>query len=387
MTQPKVLIHLQTLLGAGHLVRMAAILDALMTQGNMEVHLVTGNLPHPHITLPCSVHHQLPPCRARDETFRELIDERGNPIDDAWMQNRARKLMDIYNQVRPDAIVTEMFPFGRHKLAFELLPMLEAAKTEAIPAKIISSVRDILVRKKDPAKSQDSKTYCEKFYDLVLVHGDEEFVPFDHSFPLAKRLGPFVIHTGYVTDAKRYQPNGHDPYDVIVSVGSGVTGRKLIQTALDAIPHTKFKQAHWLFLTGQEMPDLCLPNPKKTQASITVKTFDNALPSHLSQAQLSVSQGGYNTLTEVLKAKVRSVVVPFSTPSETEQVARAVLLQNAKYIQYVDPKNINEKTLAKAINKAATMKRNPPPFDTDGAQRSARFIGAEATEIHRLRSA
>ena len=75
---------------------------------------------------------QLPPCKAADSTFLALIDEHGRPVTESWKENRRARLLDVFDAVRPDVVMVEMFPFGRRALEFEILPLLERAQA-AVP--------------------------------------------------------------------------------------------------------------------------------------------------------------------------------------------------------------------------------------------------------------
>ena len=51
--------------------------------------------------------------------------------------------------------------------------------------------------------------------------------------------------------------------------------------------------------------------------------FRSDFASLLNGAALSVSQAGYNTVCDILRAGCRSLLVPFSAGGETEQSVRA----------------------------------------------------------------
>ena len=52
--------------------------------------------------------------------------------------------VDAVREFEPDALIVEMFPFGRKKLADEILALIAAARSRSC-AKIFCSVRDILI--------------------------------------------------------------------------------------------------------------------------------------------------------------------------------------------------------------------------------------------------
>ena len=142
----RALIHVHHLLGPGHAVRAAALGRALASAG-VEVVLAAGNrLPPTLDTAGLSVA-ELPPAQASDASFRTLLQGDGTPIDDAWRTERRRRLLALLQEVGPDIILTETYPFGRRMLAFELEPLLVAARERRPRPLVAASVRDILVRK------------------------------------------------------------------------------------------------------------------------------------------------------------------------------------------------------------------------------------------------
>ena len=77
----KVMIHVQHLMGIGHLRRTAVLARALATDG-MRVVMVSGGMPVPGLDVGGANFVQLPPTRARDLTYKTLVDEHGDVVDD-----------------------------------------------------------------------------------------------------------------------------------------------------------------------------------------------------------------------------------------------------------------------------------------------------------------
>src|SRR5262249_19832746 len=123
--------------------------------------------------------------RAADSSFTAILDENGAVVDDPWKSRRRDALLHLFAETRPDALVTEMYPFGRRQFRFELTPLLEAAKEAAKPPLIACSVRDILVTKQKPGRAEEMAETARRFYDLVLVHSDPKLIPFGATFPRA----------------------------------------------------------------------------------------------------------------------------------------------------------------------------------------------------------
>jgi predicted glycosyltransferase len=147
----RVFFHVQHLLGIGHL-RRAATLARALAEGGFDVLLVSGGAPVTGLALGAARFHQLPPLRAADETLRELSRLDGTPLDEAFRAARVKALLDLLRAEAPAILITEQFPFGRTRLRFELLPLLEAAKAMNPRPRIVSSVRDVVRRSASPPR-------------------------------------------------------------------------------------------------------------------------------------------------------------------------------------------------------------------------------------------
>ena len=103
----------------------------------------------------------------------------------------------------------------------------------------------------------------------------------------------------------------------------------------------------------------------------------------MANCTLSISQGGYNTVMEMIAARTRGVIVPYAGGLETEQTLRARLLENRSGIRAIDENTLATNCLAEAVNAALAT---PPPdafgLNTDGADTSAALI-RDWLAIHR----
>ena len=146
MSAPKVLFYVQHLLGIGHIKRATTLARAMAGEG-LEVTVVSGGADVQVVDVNRMTFVQLPPVRASDRNFGGLVDADGEPVSEALKAQRRDALLQCFNYVRPDAVMIELFPFGRRQLRFEIIPLLEAARAAGPRPRIISSVRDILVEK------------------------------------------------------------------------------------------------------------------------------------------------------------------------------------------------------------------------------------------------
>lgn len=386
MSARRVLVYVQHLLGTGHL-RRAALLGDAMTRAGMQVTLVSGGMPVLGLVANVARFVQLPPVAAADLGFKSLVDAQGRTVDDGLKQARRDQLLTLLHETRPDAVVIELFPFGRRQMRFELLPLLDAARATRPAPVIVSSVRDVLGGSRDPERQLRMLAYFDQYFDHVLVHGDPALLTFDQTFAHVDRLGPRLHYTGYVVDPSvATDPDqggdicGHD--EVIVSAGGGAVGRDLLEAAIRARALSVFAGLRWRILVGSAMgAGACaelqaLARPYDVHGNgIIVEPNRTDFSALLRRCRLSISQAGYNTVIETLQAGARAVMVPFAGGSETEQALRARVLASHSWIDIVEEADLTPLTLAQAIDRASgRAPLRPDVVALDGAHASARLI-------------
>jgi hypothetical protein len=94
----------------------------------------------------------------------------------------------------------------------------------------------------------------------------------------------------------------------------------------------------------------------------------------LRRAAASVSQCGYNTALEVVRAGLPALVVPYATPEEDEQLRRARRLERLGALRVLDPERLDAETLAVAVESLLSFDPLPPAIDLDGARRTADLL-------------
>ncbi|WP_420402866.1 glycosyltransferase family protein [Nisaea sp.] len=379
MTEPRsksLFLYVQNLLGIGHLRRAAAVARAAAEAG-FEVHFVSGGMPVPDLDIGAATLHQLPPVRAADSLFKVLEDENGQEIDDAWKAARRDRLLALFEETRPAILFTELFPFGRRQMRFELLPLLDLAKDAPWRPKIVSSMRDILVTKPRPDRNREIVETAGRYYDLVLVHGDERVISLADTFPMYGDLTPPVRYTGYVLnpiDSGSGQGDGAG--EIVVSAGGGAVGGNFMRALARLRPELPFADRTWRFVTGPHMPeDAARDIEREAGPGVIVERSRPDLAALISRAYLSISQAGYNTLAEILTAGTASVVIPFVGGVETEQRVRADLLARRGRLAVVPEDALARDTLAAAMERAvAARDKGVAGVDLGGAAGTARIL-------------
>ena len=373
-----VFFWVQHLLGVGHLTRAATLVRAMRRHG-LEVTLASGGLPVSGLDLAGGELLQLAPVQCPAGDFSRLLDERGAPVDAAFRGRRTRMLAEAFAARRPRLLLLEMFPFGRRQMRFELDPLLEAARARVPRPPIVASVRDILVQGRKPGREAEMLERALGF-DAVLVHGDPALVPFGATFPLSARLGRRLIHTGYVVEPRPCDDGAGDGADgegeIIVSAGGGRVGERLLATAIRAQALVPDGPA-WRLLVGWHVSAADFEAlARHARPGLVVERARADFRSLLGRAALSVSQGGYNTVAEVLEAGCQAIVVPYAEGGETEQALRARLLAERGLLQILEADGLDAAGLARAIGAAlARPAGTAPPPCMNGADVTARLLG------------
>jgi predicted glycosyltransferase len=386
-----ILFYVQHLLGIGHLRRAAAIARALDARG-LRVDFVSGGMPLTDLEIGGARLVQLPPLQSRDEAFSALVDDRGRAVDDDWKAARAGKLLAAFQAARPKVIMTEMFPFGRRQMRFELVPLLESARVQSPQPTVVCSVRDILNRQQKREKIDWIVDTLNRYFDRVLVHGDPHLLALDATFPDLARVNPPVEYTGYVvtTPPAAARPRkGSSPASeggVIVSTGGGRVGEALIEAALAARPLGPLSDVPWHILIGPGLPAAAFDaHVGRAPPGMVIERARADFQDLLARSRLSISQAGYNTVLEVLRAGCPAVVVPFAAAGETEQSQRARLLADRGALTVVPESELCGDALGRGIRQALDQAKDRPDgglsLQMDGAETTARILARILTDM------
>jgi UDP-N-acetylglucosamine--N-acetylmuramyl-(pentapeptide) pyrophosphoryl-undecaprenol N-acetylglucosamine transferase len=342
--------------GTGHLIRTLALARATVAAG-AEVLVISGGRPLDHIDLKDIGFLQLPPVQVPDFDFSTLRTPEGVPADDTYLAARRTALEQALTAFRPDALITELFPLGRRVLAEEFEAAIAATRKANPAAKILASVRDIPEPPKKPGRLEQAADRLRRHYTALLVHGDADFLPLSTTWPLPDDLTHMIHHTGYVADDP--PPDGMPDDTVLVAVGGGVLGRRLLEIAAKA---AAFSPRPWHLLTGgADAADLA--RDLTTRYSRSNLIIESARPDYkalLAAAACSVSLAGYNTVLDLAGCSTPAIIVPFDEHDEREQVIRAERLAQCDGFTVLRVGDLTPQILASAAETAAAKHRRAP---------------------------
>jgi predicted glycosyltransferase len=237
-------------------------------------------------------------------------------------------------------------------------------------------VRDIL-EPRALKKNQRIVELVKSHFDLVLVHADPAIVDFGESFPPVRRIAEKLRYTGFVVDAKSGQEtSARASGEVVVSAGGGVVGEALLETALRAQPLSRLKHLTWRVLVGPAVEEAAYRRLQALAAPGARGERNRAdFASLLQRGRVSISQAGYNTLLDVVQARIPAVVVPFTDGRHREQPTRARLFERRGLVRVLEPDGLDPEKLAEAVDLAADS--DPAPagmLDLNGADNAADIV-------------
>lgn len=378
---PTVFFYVQHLLGIGHVFRASRIARALSSAGARVV-LAWGGTKLPSIDLHGLEMVWLEPVRASDAMITGLVRADGSPADEAMLEARKDDLLNAFHQAKPDILITEMFPFGRRQMRFELVPLMQAARSADWPLMTVSSVRDILPEGRKAKRIDETIEAVKSWFDLILVHGDPKLITIDETLPRAAEIAEKIRYTGIVAPPPvDFSVAPSIEADVVVSAGGGAVGHALTAATIGAAAHSTLHPANWLLIAG---PERARADVEMLQAqageALRVVRFVPDLARIMASAKVSVSRAGYNTVGDILRAGCPRVVAPFEGGRETEQLRRASMLAERGAAVMVRDNDLSPQHLGAAVDEAARagMAKNGMDaglaFDLEGADNSAAIL-------------
>lgn len=362
----RILIAVTHLLGIGHLVRARQLARALAAAGH-QVTLASGGMPDGKEATDYRFV-QLPPVRTQGTDFRNLLDEEGEVVAPERLAARREQLVALAQQLSPDIVVTEHFPFGRRQLASEFLALIAAARDANPDALVLSSIRDVLVAPQRPDRLAETAERIARLFDAVLVHGDPGVLPLEASWPVTPEIAGKLIYTGYLAEPPASSSGaGGSSGAILVSGGGSAAALPLFESALAAARLLPQRPFHLLIGRGVSEADFATLRQSAPDNAVVERARPD-FPGLLAGCALSISQAGYNTALDLLQAGRPALLVPFDEGNETEQTLRAAALERAG-LALVVKREGGPQALAAAIE--AALARGVPPaatVDLNGAE-------------------
>ncbi len=368
----RLMILVTHLLGTGHLSRAATLARGFVARGH-RVDLLSGGTPVDNLDYQGITLHQLPPVKSDGVNFTRLLNENGGPIDETYLQNRRRAACDLVVRCAPDALITELYPFGRRILRDEFQAVLETAHALPHRPRVLCSIRDILAPPSKPEKSAKTEAIITRDYDAVLVHSDQSLMPLETSWPVTSSLATMLRYTGFVAPPPPTpHPEGLGRDEVLVTAGGGSVGADLFTIAVQA---AKQDSRHWRLLVGgsNATDEIARLQALAGDTPITIEPTRLDFRQMLPQAGAAVAMCGYNTAMDLLQTGTPAVFIPFDAGGEVEQTLRARRLAESDQFAVVTAALLTPEKLLKALQ--TVHRQKPPATDSfNGAMQTVQIV-------------
>lgn len=273
---------------------------------------------------------------------------------------REKMILGIVHSFDPSIVVVDNVPGG---IDGELRPMLRYLKRRRPHTQIALTLRDIVDHPEQTVPlwlDQDVFATLRRFYDEIWVAGSQSVFDPAKEYGMAKDNYKKLKYCGYIVrsqsnvdleqiDAEfhlRARPN------IVVSCGGGVDGSALIETYVPVAERMARRGFNSMVFLGPDMPTAQRRALKQQlfplQDFVTVFDYRPDLIGFIELCAVSVSMGGYNTVSEVMSCGKPAVIVPRVFP-RLEQLMRARILEQQGLAGVVEPDDLTPDNLETTI--------------------------------------
>lgn len=275
----------------------------------------------------------------------------------------------------------------------ELQDTLNYLRANCPKTKLVLLLRDILDRPETTIQQWQRHNYynlIESLYDQVWVIGTPEIFDVRREYRFPRQVARKVQFCGYIHREPGLKPRpvlrqelAIHPAEslVLVTPGGGGDGFRLVKTylsGLGCLPSDR--KIRSLIVSGPEMPqsqreELC--EIAETHPQVRVEEFTDDLIGYMEAADVVVSMGGHNTVSEILSLRKRAIVVPRVKPVE-EQWIRAERMAKMRLFKMLHPDRLTPQQLMQTLLEELDMARNAvlsmPYLDMDALPRIADYL-------------
>lgn len=372
MGLPRILIHCQYLYGLGHLVRALQLAKGLIN--DFDVYFLSGGETVQGIYIDSKIHFIQLDALYKEEDSNMLSSVNEDLTTDECLSNRKKVINELLQDVRPDIVLTEHFPFG-FLFEREVLNLILQAKSANHKVKFVSSVRDIIESKKGSESDNKTVDILNQHYDLLLVHGDDKIIPLENSFSLSNKVTIRQVTTGYIID-NSLNRNKKRKKTILVSVAGGRIGGELKDAVINAYRIIQNEINHTLLVFNGAFGSNV--EQKYINENIKYLKFDRSVfLEELSQSDVSISLGGYNTTIESLYTGNKILIYSREFLGQNfEQEIRISSLAGLGLITSLDPQDLEENKLASILLDTINLQSSPYDVNVnfEGVERSIQEI-------------
>ena len=390
---PRILLYSHDSYGLGHFRRSSSIAHAIADLcPEASLLCVTGSPRADLFPLPQGADYVKLPSVTKSSSGEYVARTLDHGFD-AVVRLRAQTIAAVTRSYRPDVILVDHTPLG---LGSELVPMLKEQRRRADEVHITLGLRDILdeprratIELGQPATRDAMAAY----YDTILVYGHQEVCDLADEYGLSSFLAERLRYVGIAccVEGMMGMPAipqagpAHEPPHVVVTVGGGADGCRVVEPTIDALVSWDDRSPmRATIVTGpllDEAESARIQGRVRSHRNIRfLETVPN-VHELLSDADLVITMGGYNSIYEALCMRRRILALPRTHPRK-EQLDRVLRLERLGLLDFVDDDAATDPSAFRARMRAALDRPAP-----DARAAGLRFDGATRAAEHVLTSA
>lgn len=322
---PRILLHSHDSYGLGHLRRTLTLAGSLAQElPGAQVLITSGSACATQFPLPDGVDVVKLPSATKDEDGTLVARSLRMGMTNLLGLRRAI-LAETFRAFQPHVMIVDHQPLG---LAKELSEVLELGRRAG--TRTILGLRDIIDSPDAVAREWGVPAVRQalaELYDRVLIYGSPEVFDPRVEYPIPAELRERVEFVGYVVRdgaSRASRPLPALRPRVLVTVGGGEDGDSRIRAVFDAL---ELAPPTWdtTLLLGPLMGGdraRALKRRGRLVDGVTVHTFHADLPRLLAESDAVVAMAGYNSVAEIMQARVPALLLPRTAPRR-EQAIRA----------------------------------------------------------------
>jgi len=340
-----ILMYSHDTYGLGHIRRTMAIASHLSADG-VNILILTGSPIAGRFKFPERIDFVRIPgmIKKTNEEYRPLS-----------IKINPRHALDIRKNIitatakafQPHLFIVDKEPLGLKK---EVLPTLRWIRRCLPNSHTILGLRDIMDDAESVRRDWTKKNVyqsLDQLYSEIWIYGHEHFYNPIAEYGIPETLKRKMLFTGYIprrtpgrsTAARIREELGvkADERLVVVTTGGGGDGFQVMDHYLSMLEApNRPAEFRSVLVTGPFMPQDRRKNVFKRARRLGVPAFlfFRQMEKLMAAADLVVSMGGYNTLSEVLSQRTLNLVIPRETP-RMEQLIRARAFQSHGLIDYI----------------------------------------------------
>jgi predicted glycosyltransferase len=304
----------------------------------------------------------------------ERYESRILPISfSAIRELRREMLLSAARHFQPRTLVVDNVPRG---LKGELVSTLSYLKDTS--CQLILGLRDVVDEAgwvRHAWAADGSFELLDEVYDQIVVYGRREIYDVVDEYGFPPRAAEKTRFVGYLlreggarrSEAIRAELGVEGRPLVLVMAGGGGDGRQLLGAVLEAIAlRSDGPDFNCVLVGGPLMP----PHDRRVlefaaeRPFVRYVDFVEDVGSYVAAADVVVSMGGYNSVTEVLAAQKSAIIVPRISPRR-EQLIRAEALSRRGLLRMIHPAELTPRRLLAEMERCLELpeelRRRPMP--------------------------